>query len=590
MGTLRQYLRSRRRIWRALTLMETVLALTIMAVIFAAIMPLFRQIRVNWDSKEAAAETLQNGRVLIDHINRNLSKAVKITAVSGPNVVSGYIEFKDNNSVTFRYDVSSSYVEYGQIGNLSSLAGPVSQLQFTCYDYNDFNTPTTDVNSIRLVKIQTTLTNSLLHSQDKTLTASVYPRANGNNTGNGGISLIVYGEENQAIPRYRTLSDSTWSVQKQANTVVSYPQWIVAARCPTRAETVLAALDNSEDLNVEFFNGFSWTAAAKITNNMVLFSERPFDIAYERLSGKLVIGHRQGGGSKLFYCTYDGTTLSSSSNTSISGAGDPIWIRFVPKPASNEILAVVLDSKNDVSALVWNGSGWGNNVLLENDTRTYDDECISAAYDQSGNAMVVWGLNDSDTFQYRKWTGSSWLVEGNGPNLGGGGYVRWLKLAADPAGSQMILGVLDGNSDIRLIVWNGSSWGTPLLVETSAAGGFDRRNFDVIYEPGGIRAIAVWGRSGQNHCYYRVWNGSNWSNEQTGPDIGAAASIVQMATDPVGSRIFINILNTNSEIKSMIWDGSSFSSVSTFVSNAGGPDTAECFMMVPLFRNEDVHP
>ena len=587
----RNFLRNGPRVRTALTLLEMIIALAIMAIIFAAIMPQFRVILNSWDSKQAAAEILQNGRVLIDHLSRNLAKAVRITAVSNSSTTKGYIEFRDNDGNTVRYDVAANdYVEFGLVGSLSDLAGPVSQLQFTCYNANDFNTPTTDVNSIRLVKVQTTLTNSYPHGQNKTFTASVYVHSNGNNSGYGSLPVIVYGEENQAVPRYRTLSGSTWSAQQLANTVVGYPRWIVAARCPKRPEVAIGVLDDSEDLKVEFFNGFSWTAVASVTNNAVLFSERPFSMAYEQLSGKLLIGNRHGGGGKLFYRTYDGTTLSDSSNTSISGAGNPIWIRFVSKPASNEILAVILDSTQDVSGAVWNGSAWGNKALLENDTRTYDDECISAAYEsQSGYAMVVWGLNGTDTFQYRRWTGSSWLTEGDGPNLGGGGYVRWLKLAADPASNQMILGVLDGNSDIRLIVWNGSSWGTPLLVETSA-GGFDRRNFDIAYETGGTRAIAVWGRSGQNNCYYRTWNGSSWSSEQTGPNIGAAASVVQTITDPVKNRIFVNILNTNGEIKSMIWDGSSLSAPVTLVSDAGGENTIESFMVVPLCHNEDMYP
>jgi type II secretory pathway pseudopilin PulG len=90
----RKLLCGRRRTSRgALTLLEMVMALAMMAIVFAAIVPLFRQIRDGWDSKQAAAETLQNGRILIDHMNRNLAKAVKITAVSDSSEPNGYIEF-----------------------------------------------------------------------------------------------------------------------------------------------------------------------------------------------------------------------------------------------------------------------------------------------------------------------------------------------------------------------------------------------------------------------------------------------------------------------------------------------------------------
>ena len=177
----------------ALTLLEMILAMAMMAIIFAVIVPLFRPMLSSWDSKAGAAEALQNGRVLIDHLKYNLSKAVRISDVSGSAVTSGYIEYEDNDGNTCRYDVASSYVEFGVVGSLSDLAGPVSQLQFTCYDACDFNTPITDVNSIRFVKVETTLTNSEALGQDKSFIAQAYLRANASS---GGVGTSNFGNEN----------------------------------------------------------------------------------------------------------------------------------------------------------------------------------------------------------------------------------------------------------------------------------------------------------------------------------------------------------------------------------------------------------
>ena len=163
-----------------MSLMEMVIALSIMTIIFAAILPLFGQIRSGWESKQAVAETLQNGRILIDHINRNLVKAVKIAAVSDSLVTNGYIEFEDNDANTFRYDVNgtSGCVEYGPVGSLSDLAGPVNQLKFICYDPCDLDTPITDVNSIRLVKVETQLTDSLGLGKNIAFMTCAYLRVN----------------------------------------------------------------------------------------------------------------------------------------------------------------------------------------------------------------------------------------------------------------------------------------------------------------------------------------------------------------------------------------------------------------------------
>ncbi len=169
-----------------MTLLELVLAMVMITIIFAAVFPQFAAIGHNWDIKQGSAEALQNGRVLMDHISRNLSKAKRITAVSASTVTNGYIQFVDNNDVNDRYDIASSdsYVEYGPVGTLSDLAGPVSSFQFTCYDVCDNPlSPVTDANAVRVVKINATFTNSASLGQPKTFTTWAYLRTNGQNQG-----------------------------------------------------------------------------------------------------------------------------------------------------------------------------------------------------------------------------------------------------------------------------------------------------------------------------------------------------------------------------------------------------------------------
>ncbi len=166
---------------RAMTLIEIIVSLAIMAIIFTVILPQFVTMRNSWDSKQAAAETLQNGRILIDHLNRNLSKAVRITAVSDSSITNGYIQFLDNDGDNLRYEIVDSYVQFGVVGSLSDLAGPVSQLQFSCYDACDLDTPLdpiTDASLIRCVKVETTLTKSAALGQDKSFTIQIYLRTN----------------------------------------------------------------------------------------------------------------------------------------------------------------------------------------------------------------------------------------------------------------------------------------------------------------------------------------------------------------------------------------------------------------------------
>ena len=189
--TVMQYRSNKTRSSRALTLLEMVIAMAIMAIVFAAVLPQFTVIQNSWDSKEGASEALQNGRVLIDHLNQNLSKALRITAVSDSSETNGYIEFQNNDANNVRYDIGvNNYVEFGPVGSLWELAGPVSKLQFTCYDAFDLSTPITDVNAIRSVKVETTLTNLAKLDQNMAFSTQAYIRTNALPAASGDISKM----------------------------------------------------------------------------------------------------------------------------------------------------------------------------------------------------------------------------------------------------------------------------------------------------------------------------------------------------------------------------------------------------------------
>jgi len=180
-----RYRNNKRGLRGALTIVEMVMALAIMAIIFATLLPLFRNLQKNWDSNQTTSEMLQSGRVFIDHISRNLAKAVKITAVSGPLVTAGYIQFEANDGNDLRYGVGDGYVEFGPVGAAARLSGPVSELRFTCYDANNFVVPCSEPNTVRFVQATAVLPDPYGIIQDKTFTTSVYLRSNADKFGEG---------------------------------------------------------------------------------------------------------------------------------------------------------------------------------------------------------------------------------------------------------------------------------------------------------------------------------------------------------------------------------------------------------------------
>lgn len=167
------------RVRSALTLLEMVIAMGIMGVVFTGVVLQFRGIQNSWDAKQGGAEALQNGRVLLDHLYRNLSTARRINAVSGPADDDGYIAFEGNDGTNFRYEIGEDdYVTFGTSGSLSPLAGPVTTLRFTCYDACDLDTVVTDVDQIRNVEFQATFANSSQLDDDPVFVGQAYLRTN----------------------------------------------------------------------------------------------------------------------------------------------------------------------------------------------------------------------------------------------------------------------------------------------------------------------------------------------------------------------------------------------------------------------------
>ena len=176
--------------YRALSMLEMILALAIMAIVFTAIIPQFRNIQNSWASRQGNLEAIQNARILVQHINENISKAARVSDVSASSVAAGYIEFIDANDNTMRYELASNgYVKFGPVGNLADLAGPADELRFTCYDAFDLDTPTINPEVIRFVEVQANIPNSYKLANDKPITAKIYINANTNEANQFGYTL-----------------------------------------------------------------------------------------------------------------------------------------------------------------------------------------------------------------------------------------------------------------------------------------------------------------------------------------------------------------------------------------------------------------
>ncbi len=166
---------------KGLTILEMVMAIGIIAVLFAAIIPQFVNINNSWASRQENLENLQVGRIITSHLRDHIVVAKKITAVSDPDDDDGFIQYEDTSGTEYRYEISNSVLWFGPVGNLSSLAESVSSLNFECYALDDLDTEITDVDLIRFVKGQGDI--DMPSGRSKTFDTSIHLQINGDASG-----------------------------------------------------------------------------------------------------------------------------------------------------------------------------------------------------------------------------------------------------------------------------------------------------------------------------------------------------------------------------------------------------------------------
>ncbi|MHC4241862.1 MAG: hypothetical protein ACYSU4_05620, partial [Planctomycetota bacterium] len=206
------------------------------------------------------------------------------TAVSDSSEINGYIEFIDNDANNVRYDVNSisDYVEFGLIGNPSDLAGPVSKLQFTCYDAYNLDTPITDVNAIRSVKVETTLINPGRPDQNMTFTTQAYIRTNNLPTPCGDISKL-----SESWKEYNTVDGREPALAHLSGTTF----WCVHRG--DRDDGYMRVMTARTGWNIDTYEGTEYDAKQGITPAVAHIRDLFFLFAYQ--------GDRGDGWACIFY-------------------------------------------------------------------------------------------------------------------------------------------------------------------------------------------------------------------------------------------------------------------------------------------------
>lgn len=131
------------------TIIEVLFVVVLIAVLSAVVYPYLRAFHTGWQSADRRSEVIQNARVGLDKITRELRQAGSFTSIQSSLI--GFVDV-DNDPVTYRLNAGNLE------RNSAVLAGPIDSLSFTYYDSSGVETAV--VAEVKSVKVAMTVSDS----------------------------------------------------------------------------------------------------------------------------------------------------------------------------------------------------------------------------------------------------------------------------------------------------------------------------------------------------------------------------------------------------------------------------------------------
>ncbi|MBX3387056.1 MAG: hypothetical protein KF768_10835 [Phycisphaeraceae bacterium] len=372
--------------------------------------------------------------------------------------------------------------------------------------------------------------------------------------GSGGSALVFTRNSPRVVQRSDFTGDSgTWSTPTTIGTTSNEPMWVSVADLP-HGRLVLAS-DSGNRLLFGVTDGATGsTTFSTICNDTGRSTSRPFHGAALPVSGNGLIIYFDKPSTQMRYRTVSGSTVSGASSMGMS-TGDVTWARLVSLgSATDQMMAIIVDSNKRAYAARWTGSDWADRMTLTTSLYNGDNEEAFAALERvSGRLVAAFSHGSQSRFGYRVYTpGSGWSSTSYVTGLGA--RSSWIRMASRPGTNEIYLACVTSNGILRTTRWNGSSWSNTQNL-TSSTGSESVRGFDIVCSPDGSVTRVVYGKGGST-IFGRVWGGSSFGGESTAFTLASgSARTVLAAPGPSGASILVAAGDSNGGVNAWSHNG-----------------------------------
>ncbi len=415
---------------------------------------------------------------------------------------------------------------------------------------------------------------------------------------------LVFGEVASArIQSFRwSAADGSWTMEQPTSDLGGSVRWTVNAVSPDgRGVELLGAL--TQDLDnltlhlLRWEHGEDqWVTDWKFSSPLLDGDKRGFDVAFESLSGDVLVVYADGGHTPT-YRTYTSGAWSEPFSLPLNdgdgeypdpNTGTVLWVELAPRPGSDEIALAYADAENDLVALIWDGDQWvGESTraltteLKHNPlTNQVSNRAFDLAYTTiSSDLMVAWGTSGTSDFTYavRRPVTGQWYPESEHVASVINGEAHFVDLSPDPGSNRIAGGFYDlgdGTERLGLGIWTGTEWTNTgeldsQMLDVNDTGTGDFPGAVDWISPGHV-ALATYPDNQLGSLDWARW--SELSPWQIGNDITFATKgfteSMQIAASGDHGRLLVVCSDNNLRLFAATYDGTNWQ-----LSNLGAPLT-----------------